>query len=308
MEERVKDKTEMKSDKVKKVINLIFTYAMYVFLIVYCISLIIPLIWMVFTACKSFYEFYDNMFLWPEKWVFTNFKTALEKINSMTTIVSGKRIHYNVGSMAMVSIIYSTISPLPSLFFSTAMAYVMSKYQFKGNAFIYGLGLFVMITPLYGSSVSNMVLKRQWGIYDNMLAQILISPYIPFCGLNFMILYAAFKGLSWSYAEAAFIDGAGHWSVFLRIMLPMMLPTCAVLYVLSFLSHWNNYSTFLVWLPSYPNLAYGMYKFQNDFLLYGGTINEIMAGLALIMIPSATLFLSSQKLITSKFTVGGLKG
>ena len=160
------------------------------------------------------------------------FRTALEKINSMTRIVDGKRIHYNVSSMAMVSVVYSTISPLPSLFFSTAMAYVMSKYQFKGNAFMYGLGLFVMITPLYGSGVSNMVLKRQWGIYDNMVAQILVSPFIPFSGMNFMILYAAFKGLSWSYAEAAFIDGAGNWMVFLRIMLPMMLPTCSISSVL----------------------------------------------------------------------------
>ena len=131
MEERIKVDTGRNQDKPKKIFNLIFTYTMYVLLIVYCISLIIPLIWMVFTACKSYIEFYDNMFLWPKEWVFTNFKTALEKINSMTTVVSGKRIRYNVGSMALVSVVYSTLSPLPTLFFSTAIAYAMSKYQFK---------------------------------------------------------------------------------------------------------------------------------------------------------------------------------
>ena len=308
MEKDVKVESGIPHEKSRKIWDKIFTYSMYVLLIVYCVSLIIPLIWMIFTACKSYVEFYDNMFLWPEEWVLTNFKTALEKINSMTTVVGNKRIHYNVGSMAMVSVVYSTLSPLPSLFFSTAMAYAMSKYQFKGNAFIYGLGLFVMITPLYGSSVSNMVLKRQWGIYDNMFAQILVSPYIPFSGLNFMILYAAFKGLSWSYAEAAFIDGAGHSTVMWKIMFPMIMPTFSTLFILGFIGHWNDYMIPITFLPSYPNLAYGMYNFQLEAARLGAAMPEILAGFVIVSIPTCVMYFTLQKFGLKNVRMGGLKG
>ena len=297
-----------KHGKTKKVFDRIFCYFMFAVLIIYCITLILPLIWMILTSCKSYIEFYDNMFGFPIEWDFSNFRTAIEKINSMTTIQNGKIIKHNILNMAGVSLVWAAGGSLIFVFFTTLVAYVMSRYRFKGNGIIYFVGIFVMITPLYGSGVSLMTVRRAMGIYDNLLLMIITNYSTIFSGLYFMLMYAAFKRLPWSYAEAAFIDGAGNYKVMFSVMIPMMLPTCAVIFVLSFLASWNDYATFLTWLPSYPNLSYGMYKFQTDFALYGGTINEIMAGLTIVMIPSVILFLSCQKLVVSKFTVGGLKG
>ena len=91
--------------------------------------------------------------------------------------------------------------------------------------------------------------------------------------------------------------------------LPMILPTDMVIFVLSFLGSWNDYQTFMIWLPSTPNLAYGLYMFQGiSRKLYKASTVEIMAGFSLVIIPTVILYVSSQKLILSKFTVGGLKG
>ena len=117
-----------------------------------------------------------------------------------------------------------------------------------------------------------------------------------------------FKGVSWEYAEAAFIDGAGHMRVFVTILLPFVLPFCFVNFLLSFLGFWNDYSQFLTMLPGYANLAFGMYLFQNDAAAYGATPPQIMAGFLYICIPTVTLYLCFQKLIITKMNMSGLKG
>lgn len=188
------------------------------------------------------------------------------------------------------------------------VAYVLAKYKFRGGEFIYMLGIIVWITPIIGSTPSAMLVKKALGIYDNLILLVLTNVSTAFAGFNFLLLYGSFKRLPWSYAEAAFMDGAGHFTVLLKVFLPMMLPTCMVLFVLGFLGAWNDYGTFLVWLPSSPNLAYGVYKFQLDMKSFGGNICQVMAGFAMIAVPTAVLYLCSQKLIVDKFQVGGLKG
>ncbi|HAS56207.1 MAG TPA: hypothetical protein DCR94_02960, partial [Firmicutes bacterium] len=85
------------------------------------------------------------------------------------------------------------------------------------------------------------------------------------------------------------------------------------IFLLSFLGAWNDYASFKIWLPSYSNLAYGLYEFQDNVLnLAGGgnagTVPMVMAGFTIVVIPTILVYFLSQKLIMSKFTVGGLKG
>ncbi len=298
----------MKKVKCGKFFERSFLYFMYAFLILYAISMLVPIFWMLSTAVKGPIEYNHNKLLFPmEGFHFENFSWAFNNLRKEVVTSLGLKV-YDVFSMFGISLLYSLINPLWNLLWTTLIAFVMSKFKFKGNNFLYALGLFVMITPLYGSSVSTMQLKKALGIYDNIILHIFVSPSIAFCGMHFMMLYGAFKSTSWTYAEAAYIDGAGNWRVFLTIYLPMVLPLCTVIYVLSFLSAWNDYGTFLVWLPSYPNLAYGIYNFQVDSKLYGANINQIVAGFCLVAIPSSILYISTQKLISANFTVGGLKG
>lgn len=293
-----------------KLFERTFLYSMYALLIIYCISLILPLIWMIFTACKGYIEYYDNKFLAPKQWVIDNFVWAFQNIRIDLDLneTTKEIITFYIWDMAGISLLYSTLSSFWNVLWLTAVSYVMAKYKFKGNELLYSIGLFVMITPFFGSSLSTMEIKKALGIYDNLFLHILVAPSKAFCGLHFMILYAAFKSISWAYAEAAFIDGASQIKVMLSIYFPMILPTCAVLFILQFLACWNDYGVFLIWLPSWPNLAYGMYNFQLNAELYGANTTQVVAGFAMVALPSSLLYLSFQKLITSKFTVGGLKG
>lgn len=276
-------------------------------LFVYVISLLIPVVWMIFTALKSYPEYYQNMFLPPKKIYWQNFSNALDKL--VITVVKGKSlVQYEVWDMAFHSVLWALFRPLFGTAILASTAFIIARYRFKFCEFLYALGIFVMIVPLLGSTPSTMVLRRAMGIYDNMFMMIITSEATAFSGFTFMLLYSQFKAIPKAYEEAAMMDGAGRWVILFRIMLPMMLPICTALFVLGFLGSWNDYGTFLVWLPSYPNLAYGIYLFQDDAPHYGATINEIMAGFAIIIVPTVILYILCNKVIVKRFNVGGLKG
>ena len=272
--------------------------------IIYALSLMLPLIWMVLTSVKGDIDFERNNFGWPKKWEWNNYVIVFQNFK----IRQGLKT-YGIGEMLFNSIVYSCGNPFVSLFWIYAMAYVMSRFKWFGNKFLYSLGVLLMMVDLVGSSASQMIIYQKIGLYDNLYLNIIMPPSTAFSGMYFMIVYGACKAISQTYSEAAYIDGANEYMVMFRIILPMILPTLCTLYVLTFLGLWNNYSSFLVWFPSTPNIAYGLYLFQNNNAGSGGlSTPQIIAGMVMVMIPSCILYACTQGIMKSNFVVGGLKG
>lgn len=291
-----------------EIVSLILMILIVTICIIYCISLFIPVIWMLINSFKGYAEYYMRpSYMFPQEFVWSNYSYVLSKL-TVTLSTSKGRITYGIGDMLLNSVIWASVNPILYVALTTMCAYVISKYKFRGRNFLFSLGIIIMILPIIGSMGAAMQLKKALGIYDNMVLTILTSNVTVFSGTNFLILYAAFKGIPWAYAESVFIDGGGHLRAFLQVMLPMVFPTCMVLLVLGFIGGWNSYEIFLIWLPSYANLAYGMYYFQQNASLTGATVPQVLAGFVVVSIPTAILYLASQNLIMSKFTVGGLKG
>lgn len=292
-------------EKSRVIFDKSFRWILWVFIVFYCASSLVLPLWMILTALKDPLEFSTNQFGFPQHLNFENFKGVFEKLKIRILGVG----EYDIWGMAGISILYSFGSTAWGVLWTTLMAYVLSKYKFPGSRIIYTIGIIIMIVPIIGSGPSSMMIRRQLGIYDNLPLAILTGPSTCFSGLSFLLLYGAFKSLPWDYAEAVFVDGGGHWSAFLKMYLPMALPTMVVIFVLGFLGNWNDYESFMIWFPSTPNLAYGLYLFQGKSrALYKSSITEIMAGFTIVIVPTVALYLASQKLILSKFTVGGLKG
>lgn len=274
------------------------------FIIIYCASILLPIGWMFLNAVKGDIDFELNSYGFPREWMFENFLIVLDRFQ----IKEGAR-SYGIVDMLFNSIIYSCGNPLVTLFWVYSMAYVMSRFKWFGGRVLYALGVLLMMVSITGSSASTMIIYQKIGLYDNLYLNIILPPSTAFSGMYFMIIYGACKAISMNYSEAAYIDGANEYRVMYTIILPMVLPTLCTIYVLTFLSLWNNYSSFLVWYPSTPNLAYGLYRFQ--FLNAGSeglSTPQILAGMFMVMIPSVLLYLATQKIMKSNFVVGGLKG
>ena len=273
-------------------------------LFVYCVSLLLPFFWMLFTSFKGLLDYMDGFFKLPQKWQFSNYAKIFDLLR-IEQISDGEIYEYKIQHMLLNSFILASTIPFMQLVSPALASYVVAKYKFRGRNFLFALNIFVMTIPIVGSLANTLTVYRQLGIYDNILLYILL-PGMPF-GFNFLLLYGAYKGIPDSFAEAVRIDGGGHLTVFFRIVIPMMIPTFTALYILGFIGGWNDYSAPLLFLPSNPNLAYGMYVFQQDASRYGANLPEILAGFTMTAIPSVLLFVLTQKIVMRSLRIGGLK-
>lgn len=264
--------------------------------ILYSISLIYPFIWATFTAFKAPRDYRVNIFGLPEKWVFTNITKAFQ-----TTIGNNKTTLFG---MFWNSCWSSFLCAFCGILFSAMTAYVVTKYHFKGAKFLLSLAIVIQTLPLVGTAPAMFDLCKNLGLFDNPWLF-----WIVWCGgfgYNFIVLCGFFRGVSWEYAEAAFIDGATHTQVFFRIMVHLIFPALFSLFLVGFISAWNDYYTMYLYLPSYPTLSVGVYLWKTIASQNGGD-PVYMAALVISVIPVIILYACFNKVIMKNMNIGGLK-
>ncbi len=277
-------------------------------LLVYCLSLCIPIVWGLNASTLTERAYFENPFAVDGSHTLSNFLSVWEKLKITIKVAGEPQKLYDVGTMLTYTLALSLGKPTLIIFFTAAMAYCLSRFKFRGSRFLYNFGIVLMILPIFGSFGASMKLAKQLGTYNNLLGNILTAPVGCFSGMTFLMLYNAFKRIPMAYTEAAKIDGANDFYIYYRIMLPMVFSNCVVYWLLSFLGTWNDYQASLIWLPSYPTIAYGMWIFQDQVAVYGSSVPEILAGFLMMSVPLALLITFTKNLITEKMQVGGLKG
>lgn len=263
---------------------------------VYALGLMIPLLFAFNSALKNGDgDFLNNMSkitLKPKFMNFINAFTELEIAGVTFFDMFGNSLWFAGGTMLL------------NVFSSMCLAYGVAKYRFKGRDFLYSFVLVIMIFPVFGTLPARFKLYSQLNFIDSPL---LLIAYAGAFDSQFLILYAFFKNVDWAYAESAFIDGASHVTVFVKIMFPMAVPAVAALAVTNFITSWNNYLDVLLYLPNLPTLSTGLYVFA-DKQTRGADRPLYYAGMLLSLIPVMVVYLTLQKTVMKMTFEGGLKG
>ena len=274
----------------------------FVLFFLYAASLIFPLLWLLINSLqdRTIYEVnlaLGNAFEFPSALHWENYSYAFTQLS-----YNGA----NIFTMFFNSIWYTLAYTLGGVLMSACTGYALAKYRFKLRGFMYGVIIFTMTIPTVGTTgaLFNLV-YNVLHIYDSPLYVIL--KHLCGTGLNFLVLYGFFRNVSWSYAEAAFMDGAGHARVFFSIMLPQALPAVVTLSIVSGIAAWNDYMDVLMYLPSFPTIASGMYGVSRT-LPRQGYSTVYFAALVISMLPILILFTCFSNVIMKNFAVGGLKG
>lgn len=269
----------------------------FVILTVHCLTLAAPVVWMFLSSLKGPIEYSGgDPFALPESWRFSNFARSFKMLNLGDTTFFG---------MIFNSIWYTLIKAFLCAFVPAVTGYVMSKYRFPGRQVIYTTAIAAMTLPIVGAGASYMKLIASMGMYDNIL-YVIVSSLGGFGG-SFLVYYGFFKSVSWSYAEAAEIDGANPFVVFFKIMLPHAVPIIMTYVITGAIGSWNAYSDMILYIPSFPTLASGLFEYQAnairaiDYPVY-------FAGLLISMIPTVALFAMFSDKIMTNLSMGGLKG
>lgn len=288
-------------NKRTKTAQAVFIIAFVIFCL-YAFTLIFPFLWMFMSSLKdsALYEIditTGNPFRWPDMFVWSNYSAVFNRLEANGT---------NYFGMFFNSIWYSVISSALAVVMPAIVGYCLSKFHFRGRNVLYGLAIFSMTIPLMGNMGAAYKLYGQLGLFDNPLYAV-VTNLGGLGGMNFMIFYGFFKNISWSYVEAVYIDGGNDYTAFFRIMLPQAVPMMLTLFIMSFIGTWNDYMTIILYLPSYPTIASGMYIVSGTLQRTGQT-PVYFAGLIVSMIPVLVLFfIFSDKMLTS-VSFGGIKG
>lgn len=294
--------------RVKKKLHIpLYAIIALIVLTIYSLVMLLPIFWVLMNSIKDRLAFRASPFGWPKEYLFSNYALAFKELT--VTVPNSRTGLRDIKMFEMVgySLLYSIGGIFVSLTVKCVTAYVVAKYpQYRITKVVYALVIFTMIFPVIGALPSQLYMARTLHIYDNIAGMWIMGG--NFLGLNFLILYSAFKGVSWEYAEAAQIDGASHFGIFIRIMLPFISGTLFALGLLAFIGAWNDYTTPMIFLPSYPTIAYGLFSFMRSTSTVASSVTLHFTACMLVMLPTLVLYLVFRNRLIGTMSVGGLKG
>lgn len=185
---------------------------------------------------------------------------------------------------------------------SAAMAgYVFAKFELRHKKLMFALILATMMVPLQVTIVPVFMLVRGMGLADTLLA--LIVPALP-TAFGTFLMRQYFMGIPTELGEAAQLDGAGPWRTFFGVYLPLATPGLAIVGILAFNYHWNEFFRPLIMTISDQNftLPLGLVTLQGN--LGTGSVSTVLAGVILSMIPALLVFFFGQKPLREGLTAG----
>lgn len=262
-----------------------------VILVVASILILSPFYVAVCYAFKSRTEFAKTKLAFPTSLYLHNFLDAVKVPNYFTAFKNSVIV-----AVLMVSII---------IIVSSTGAYIITRKKNKFyNMFYYIFQLVILIPfqtlmfPLYKELNSIHALNTLWGL---VLAQVGMNVgYVVF-------LYAGFiKGIPISLEEAARLDGCNKYQVFFKIVFPLLKPINMTVFVLSFLSSWNDFAISMIicqkqGMRTIPMMQYAF------FGEYSSNVSVAFAGALLAMIPTVVVYFIAQKYIVAGMTAGAVK-
>ena len=282
-----------------------FQIILYVIVAVYCLSMVYVLLFGLINSLKDATDFeWLNPFGFPHKefgWKFDNYSKVLKEFKVSSMSMGGEEVGFM--GMFVNSLLYAVFMSLISMATQIMVAYAIAKYDFRLIPLLYGVAVIVMLLPIIGSLASEVQMADTFNFRNNLLGICLMK--CKYAGLYFLVFYATFRSVSWTYAEAAQIDGAGHLKIFIEIMLPLIKSTVFAVFILLFIEFWNDYYTPMIFLPQSPTMSYGLFVFQTD----NRASQPIqLAACLLTCLPILVLFVVFKNKIMGNVTMGGLKG
>ena len=278
----------------------LFNIFIYLCLVIFALSILVPVFWVFMASIKTNPEFYGNPWALPMSFYLNNFKDAWAAAN--------------MGDYFLNSLIVTAIALALLLLISLPFSYILARMQFKGRRFVTSYikaGLFInlsyIVIPIFlmlrdvSKSIPLALLNNRF-----VLALIYASTAVPF---TVYLLTNFFSSISKSYEEAAYIDGAGYYRTMMDIMIPMARPAVITVILSNPPSFWNEYILALTLMtdPSKRTLPVGLINLQQA-ARGAANYGRLYAGLVIVMIPTLIIYILVQKQLTEGMMVGGDKG
>ena len=275
---------------VRRRITLAFVYLA---LVAGAVVILAPFLWMLSTALKvpgTEFIYPPQLFTRPLRW--NNFSEGWGALPFT-------RWFFNTSVITLLSVTGAMVS-------SSLVAYGFARLEFPGRTILFVILLSTMMLPFHVRLIPMFITFRYLGWIDTYLP--LVVPFF-FGGVPFFIFLVRqfFLTIPLEMEDAAAIDGAGVFTTFLRIILPLSRPVLGVVGVFAFIRVWNDFLEPLIYIHSMDKmtLSLGLRFFQaQDFTDW----TRLMAVSIVVLVPSLVLFFVAQKYYIHGVVTTGIKG
>lgn len=280
--------TAYNNGKAKRTIFNILKYAV---LVIACLIVFIPLVVVFLGSFKNNTEFLSsNVFALPQKLEWSNYKTAFMDGN----VLLGLK---NTGIILVISCIGTIIT-------GTMTAYVVQRFNTLFGKIMKSAFLVATLFPNIAMQVTVYRIMNSFHLVGHMAAPIIL--YIGTDIISIYIFIQFLNNISYSLDESAIMDGASYFTVYLKIILPLLKPAIATVLTIKMISIYNDFYTPQLYMPSekLAVVSTALYRFIGP---YGAKWEIIFAGIVICIIPTLIIFLCLQKQIYAGLVNGSVK-
>lgn len=278
----------------KKVMRVILTVLKYLSLLFFSFVAVLPVVSCVITAFKTKDEYqHTNVMVLPQSWLnFDNFIQAFQKAN--------------MGRAFLNSVIIMVCVLAASVLIGTQLAYVLNRFKFIGNNLIRNLFLFASLLPGVAMQIATYEIMFNLHFINTLYGYIILM-----CGTDVISIYIYiqfFENIDYSLDESAIMDGASYFTIFYKILFPLLKPAIVTSCILKGVGTYNEYYMANLYLQNkkeLPTMSTSLYTFVGPL---GSQYNLICAGVIISLLPALIVFVLCQKQIYSGLTAGAVKG
>ena len=269
----------------------------YVIMVPILFIMILPLVYIIFTAFKPISELYA----YPPK--FITFNLTLQIFKSLFEATSQTGIA--LGRYVFNSVLVSAIVIVLSLLMSSLAAFAFSFISFKGKGFLFMANQFAIMFIAIAVAVPRFIVINALGITNTYLAHIIPLLAMP---VGVFLLKQFIDQIPRELSEAAVMDGANRWQIYYKIVLPNIKPALSTVAILTFQQVWNNTETSTLYvvdeglktLPYYLNsLSYGTSSIASQGISAASSL--------IVFLPNIIIFIILQKQVMNTMAHSGIK-
>ncbi|MFE9426807.1 carbohydrate ABC transporter permease [Kitasatospora sp. NPDC006697] len=253
---------------------------------------LVPLIVIVFASLKTDQEMAGSGPLsLPENWFnFANYATAFEK---------GKMLQAFVNTTIIL-----VVSTAGTVLIGSMTAYALDRFEFPLKKLVMGLFLLATLVPGVTTQVATFQIISNLGAFNTRWAPIML--YLGTDILSIYIFLQFIRSIPISLDEAARLDGANSFTIYWRIILPMLRPAIATVVIVKGIAVYNDFYIPFLYMPDSDlgTISTSLFRFKGPF---GAHWETISAGTILVILPTLAVFLLLQRFIYSGFAAGSTK-
>jgi raffinose/stachyose/melibiose transport system permease protein len=263
-----------------------------ILLLLFAVVIIAPVSLIFITSFKESNEFYLNPVGFPKHFKLINFE-AMFKDQSM-------------GQYFTNSVYVTFFTVFFILFFSSMIAYAIVRMGGKKGFLIYGLFAIGMMVPAQVNMIPLYALVFKLKMTNSLTSLIIISVGV-YISVAVFIISGFMKSLSKEMFEASSIDGAGEWTMYRRVVLPISLPSLAATAIFLFVMIWNDllYPLLFITEKSKRTMPLALLQFQGEYVT---NFPAIFAGVVIASGPMVLAYVLLQRYFVSGMTAGSIKG